>query len=152
MNYKQIPFTVENAKKIQNGEIKGKIETREGNPARIICFDRISGEYPLVALERREDETEEVYNSFTKKGRYYARGSKDNRDLLLYIEDNTPHQFKAFDRVLVRDEEDKKWRAEFFSHIDTDEEYPYECTGDVFRYCIPYEGNEHLLGTTNSPE
>lgn len=151
MKYKQIPFTIEDAKKIQNGEIKGKIETRDGCPAKIIYYETRGTEEPLVALVEETNNRERL-RTYSPAGSYYADGGTSNRDLFLYVEDNTPHQFKPFDRVLVRDGEDKTWRAEFFSHIDTDEEYPYECTGDVFRYCIPYDGNEHLLGTTNSPE
>ena len=27
--------------------------------------------------------------------------------------------------------------------------YPYKLVGGAARYCIPYEGNEHLLGNTD---
>ena len=58
--------------------------------------------------------------------------------------------FKPFDKVLVRDEEENVWYANYFSHYKgNDEEYPYACIDSSYRYCIPYEGNEHLLGTTN---
>ena len=57
--------------------------------------------------------------------------------------------FKPFDKVLVRDNKECEWYANYFSHYKgDDEEYPYACLGNFFRYCIPYEGNEHLLGTT----
>ena len=59
------------------------------------------------------------------------------------------HNFKPFDRVLVRDADDDVWRIQFYSH-------PYEdfhaCLNGVHWQCIPYEGNERLLGTTDSPE
>lgn len=60
--------------------------------------------------------------------------------------------FKPFDKVLVRDEEEVEnvWYANYFSHYkENDEEYPYACIDSSYRYCIPYEGNEHLLGTTD---
>lgn len=29
--------------------------------------------------------------------------------------------------------------------------YPFICVGFEWKYCIPYEGNERLLGTTQNP-
>lgn len=58
--------------------------------------------------------------------------------------------FKPFDKVLVRDAEGLEWYANYFSHYrEYDQGYPYACMGVYYRYCIPYEGNEHLLGTTD---
>lgn len=57
--------------------------------------------------------------------------------------------FKPFDKVLVRDEEEEVWHANFFSHYMNGKDFPYACCfGYVYRFCISYEGNEHLLGTT----
>ena len=60
-------------------------------------------------------------------------------------------EFKAFDRVLVRDSDDEKWSACLYSHKDSNSrEYYHRMVGDAgFAQCIPYEGNEHLLGTTD---
>lgn len=55
---------------------------------------------------------------------------------------------KPFDKVLVRDSESSEWRANLFSHKNIDE--PYYCVYASWNYCIPYEGNEHLLGTTEN--
>lgn len=54
-------------------------------------------------------------------------------------------------RVLVRDTNIDKWKSNFwgFYNIDYAMTYPYECCGGSFAQCIPYEGNEHLFGTTN---
>ena len=57
---------------------------------------------------------------------------------------------KPFDKVLVRDNKSSKWRANLFSHKNINE--PYYCVYASWNYCIPYEGNEHLLGTTNNVE
>ena len=60
---------------------------------------------------------------------------------------------KPFDKVLVRCNEDSVWRCELFSHYNTfNKQLPYVCLSSVYKYCIPYEGNQHLLGTTNNPE
>lgn len=48
-----IPFDIELAKKITNGEIKGRIVTRGGRRARIICFDR-NADDNIVALVEDE--------------------------------------------------------------------------------------------------
>ena len=56
-------------------------------------------------------------------------------------------------RVLVRHNKDNKWCASFFSHIDKDLHsncYKFvTVAGKSYPMCIPYEGNEHLLGTTD---
>ena len=61
--------------------------------------------------------------------------------------------FKPFNKVLVRCNEDSVWRCELFSHYNTfNKQCPYVCLSSVYKYCIPYEGNQHLLGTTNNPK
>lgn len=56
--------------------------------------------------------------------------------------------FKPFDKVLVRDNEDEVWKADYFSHYEEgDKIAPYVCVGSYYRFCIPYEGGEYLLGT-----
>lgn len=61
-------------------------------------------------------------------------------------------EFKAFDRVLVRDLDGEAWTAAFYDQYTSDnEEYPHRMIGcTYFAQCIPYEDHEHLLGTTVS--
>lgn len=59
------------------------------------------------------------------------------------------HQFKPFDRVLARDSDDEFWFSEQFGHIDSDG--TFICGGKKYSQCIPYEGNEHLLGKQINP-
>lgn len=59
-------------------------------------------------------------------------------------------ELKPFDKVLVRDSESDKWRANLFGYIDKHEYY--HCVFANWVYCIPYAGNEHLLGTTKDVE
>jgi hypothetical protein len=61
-------------------------------------------------------------------------------------------EFKPFDRVLVRDGDGDEWNIDFFEGMnkDEDEMYRYRCLNTCWRHCIPYEGNEHLLGTTEN--
>lgn len=61
--------------------------------------------------------------------------------------------FEPFQKVLVRDDYDDVWQADYFSHYEEgDKIAPYVCVGSYYKLCIPYEGNEHLLGTDKSPE
>lgn len=83
--------------------------------------------------------------------------SKDQRDWNKFVvpgqvnDQETKHQFKPFDKVLARDDDDTTWRCDFFSHLG-DKEGVFICLTTWWKQCIPYEGNEHLLGTTNNPE
>lgn len=62
-------------------------------------------------------------------------------------------ELKPFDNVLVRHQKTEEWRANIFSHTDkTDEYLDYVCVNGRWEFCIPYEGNESLLGTTKDVE
>ena len=56
---------------------------------------------------------------------------------------------KAYDKVLVRDDNNSVWVNTFFGFYDTvtNKKYPFIAEGVKWAQCIPYEGNEHLLGT-----
>lgn len=101
--------------------------------------------------------------TFTEHGRclkYYPNSecmlfpSKDQRDWNKFIvpdkvNDQKPKtELKPFDKVLVRNCDIEKWKCNMFSHIDG----YYVCFSSYWHQCIPYEGNEHLLGTINKPE
>ncbi len=62
----------------------------------------------------------------------------------LEIERNQP-ELKPFDRVLVKDTKKAAWQISLFGFKDYN--YYYCIGGARYEYCIPYEGNEHLLGT-----
>ena len=53
---------------------------------------------------------------------------------------------KPFDRVLMRSSNAREWVATFYSHYSNNKFYG---CGMCCDQCIPYEKNEHLLGTTN---
>lgn len=56
-------------------------------------------------------------------------------------------EFKPFDKVLVRDEINEKWSINLFSYYEgEDQAFPYVCVPGRYKHCIPYEGNEHLVG------
>lgn len=60
--------------------------------------------------------------------------------------------FKPFDKVLVRNDRENTWCANYFSHYLNNTDYHYACIDTAYRYCVAYEGSEHLLGTDKSPE
>ena len=55
---------------------------------------------------------------------------------------------KPFDKVLVRDNNEQFWTVDFFG-FHGKEFYPFMCVGHYTNQCIPYECNEHLLGTND---
>lgn len=58
---------------------------------------------------------------------------------------------KPFDKVLVRDDDNEKWRIDLFSHQR--DNGLYECIDYSWKYCIPYnEQTAHLLGKTDNWE
>ena len=55
---------------------------------------------------------------------------------------------KPFDKVLVKYGNVTDWKADLYSHYDGGmPNSPFCCIGAWYEKCIPYEGNEHLLGT-----
>ena len=60
------------------------------------------------------------------------------------------YDFKPFDKVLMRDSEHEIWEPTLFSGKVGD---AFKDIGlIVYKYCIPYEGNEHLAGTYDAPD
>lgn len=68
-----------------------------------------------------------------------------------YLLDEMPkHDLKPFERVLVRRTNQERWKLHLFSRRSEIDD-KYECLGGVtFSQCIPYEGNEHFLGTNKN--
>lgn len=52
-------------------------------------------------------------------------------------------------RVLVRDDGYSIWEPKVWGIYNKEHRFPYVTTGCRYRQCIPYEGNEHLLGKTD---
>lgn len=91
-------------------------------------------------------ETQQIilFDALAKKGKAWDAEKKAIVDMKPKVE------LKPFDKVLVRDNKDQKWKASFFGYKD---ENHFMCeNGCAWFHCIPYEGNEHLLGTTKDVE
>ena len=147
MGTKIIPFDLETAKKIQAGEIEGKIKTRCGYAARILCTDLVQAQPVLAAFITHELES---VSHYTKGGHFYINEKLNDLDLVLEVPDNEP-QFKPFDKVLVRENNGQVWHCDFYSYTDSVHGMHY-CVGHCGKQILPYEGNEHLVGTTDKPE
>lgn len=94
-----------------------------------------------------EEENQQLFDALAKKGKAWDAEKKQVVDLKTNI------KFKPFDKVLVRHQKTEEWSANIFSHTDkTDEYLDYVCVNGRWEFCIPYEGNESLLGTTKDVE
>lgn len=93
-------------------------------------------------------ETQQVilFKALANEGKDWDADKKQIVDLKPRVE------FKQFQKVLTRDDNTQKWEAELFGFKNDDDNGFYHCVGGIWKYCIPYEGNESLLGTTKDVE
>ena len=113
--------------------------------------DNNTGEEEVCTTLLFRKATGEERNQFIEKVELILKG-KYNPDTLQVEPVKPTCPFKPFDKVLVRDNEDSEWYANYFSHYhEYDQDYPsYVCIDACYRYCIPYnEHTAHLLGTTD---
>ena len=91
-----------------------------------------------------DEERRQLFNALAREGKSWDAKKKAVVDLKSEV------KLKPFDRVLVRNDKEDQWSANIFSYQVRD---MYHCLGeDYWRYCIPYIGNESLLGTTKDVE
>lgn len=107
----------------------------------------------VFAVESFYKEPEEFARGFIVDAEKHYNG-KYNPDTLQIEPVKVKCPFKPFDKVLVRNENKQEWLPGFFCKLDGDCNHPYHImnlhhlTDFAYKQCIPYEGNEHLLGTT----
>ena len=115
----------------------------------------ISGRYRIGKDEiteirlATEAEKQQLFSALKKEGKAWDSEKKQIMDLKAKVD-----ELKPFDKVLVRDGKDEIWEpAFFFRNLSQFCEYNYQTVGGEWRvYCIPYIGNESLLGTTKDME
>ena len=215
MKTKTIPFDLETAKKIQAGEIAGRITTKEGKDVRIICTDKAStdddnrtqivcliriGAMELVSIhdpntgecwdiedgkaqhlvlevpdiksqfkvgDKVRVRPNDTHSHFVKQydncigkivGTHHeyfvviVTGAFQDQFLaeeLELVEETAKHEFKPFDKVIVRNNDGCAWIVDIYSHQAINGKH--WCVGGLCKYILPFEGNEHLLGTTDKP-
>ena len=115
----------------------------------------ISGKYRISKDEitelrlATEAEKQQLFSALEKKGKAWDSEKKQIVDLKPKVD-----ELKPFDKVLVRDGKDEIWEpAFFFRNLSQFNGYNYQTLGGEWRvYCVPYIGNESLLGTTKDVE
>lgn len=71
------PFDLEKAK------AGAPVCTREGFKARIICFDANNNRFPIVALLKDSNSSNEYPVLYTKEGNFYDSGTNNPKDLFM---------------------------------------------------------------------
>lgn len=105
-----------------------------------------------VSTECYTLETEDVAQSYINDLEKRLEGKLNHNTLEI---DKPEHKFEPFEKVLCRDYKDSVWEADFFGFKvknETETSFIYRCVGNIYKYCIPYKGNEHLLGTNKNVE
>ena len=92
-----------------------------------------------------EEEKQRLFDALAKEGKRWNAEKKCIEEL-----PRKTSVFKPFDKVLVRDGDIDTWGADIFLEY-SNLEFQFRCFRCVWRQCIPYEGNESLLGTSNKP-
>ena len=111
------------------------------------CGKKVNVKYATM------DEKIKLFDALAKEGKRWNAEKKVIEDIEPVSKSDIPeHEFEPFEKVLVRDEETDKWTVDLYGFEEKEDGYNYQCVGGCFVYCIPYKGNEHLLGTTKDPE
>lgn len=93
-----------------------------------------------------EEEKQQLFEALAKKGKAWDAEKKAIVDLKPKVE------LKPFDKVLVRDRKTSHWEVDLFGFKTEGPNIVYHCMGGFWKFCIPYIGNESLLGTTKDAE
>lgn len=91
-----------------------------------------------------DSEKQQLFDALAKYEKAWDAEKKQIVDLKPKVE------LKPFDKVLIRDFGSQPWQVSLFGYKDSDSYYC--CNGCGWNQCIPYIGNESLLGTTKDVE
>lgn len=163
-NYKRIPFDLNKAKFIMNGEMKGRIVTRDGRQARIICFDRKGTDdifdppKNIIALVENKDGSEGVF-AFRNTGMILLTEETDH-DLQIevptYYRDYSNFIPQKWQPCLVRDVDNEFWNVAVCAGKNTESVVLFYGTGRqkyTWGQVFPLSKiTERLVGTRKSYE
>lgn len=93
-----------------------------------------------------EEEKQQLFDALAKEGKAWDAEKKMIVNLKPKIE------LKPFDKVLVRNRNTQRWHADLFGFKSDGVNAFYHCVSSSWNFCIPYIGNESLLGTTDNFE
>ena len=142
---KIIPFDIALREQIQSEENhyqgRYKVQTRNGDNVRILCWDKKEFMYPIVALV-------EIYDSyeasllFCNNGKYYTGGDESSYDLCLV--DTWKPKFKVGDRVRY-----KNGDGVVYTIVNILENHYRGFQSDEF---IPFEDDDLLESAPEKPK
>lgn len=113
-----------------------------------VCGEDKSKYVRLATEEEKKSFAERIANTENLKKAGIIKQYLSKYEYLL--DGQKKYDFKPFDQVLVRASNLGNWNLHLFARV-REEEYKYECLGGLrYKKCIPYQGNEHLLGTNKS--
>ena len=157
--YKRIPFDLELARKIMNKEVKGRIVTKDGHKARIICFNK-EGDFPIVGLVKNFGGVERPY-TYNKEGKEFDSCMSPSDlcfEVPTYYRDYSNFEPQKWQPCLVRDSVDDKWQIRVVWGKDAYGDIRFfradVLAGQVkWSHILPISKvTERLIGTTKSYE
>ena len=122
------------------------VDTMRDNYIKTIAYISKHSDFRVVArifisyIPASEDMKEKLFKAMDKAGYTWDGETLKKKS-----------QFKPFEKVLVRDSKSDKWECTFYSYFNSKSRYPHSTTSGMYAMCIPFEGNEHLVGTTKNP-
>ena len=131
-------------------ELELPIEPKFKAEDRIVNKSDKSTIYRIIALheELRKYIVDIEYKDHYESCSWIAFEDQDDYELVPKLHYDISN-FKPYQKVLIRFGNNDTWRADFFSHIKEDRGRYFVGIGYANKQCIPFEGNEHLLGTTD---
>lgn len=131
----RLPFDVERAKKITNGDEAGRIVTRDGRAARILAFDLEACKHIVAAIRDEGKDWGETIEQYYDDGRL-TDGARSDYDLMLGVPtdypDYTNFRPTKYQPCIVRD--NGSWVVSVCMGYMNDDEYgmlPLWINGDV---------------------
>ena len=116
-------------------KVGDRVKRKEVNYTHIVTIVEIDGEYYTYVNQNGEPASISIKN-------------QDKWELVPNKFDITT--LKPFEsRVLVRDYDNQIWIPTFWGKYLEDSNCRYLTANGCYKYCIPYEGSQHLLGTTD---
>ena len=126
----------------------GEITSEEVPIWTSVCSEDKSKYVRLATEEEKKSFAERIANTESFEKTEIIKKYLSKYEYLL--DEQKKCDFKPFDQVLVRASNLGNWDLHLFARV-REEEYKYECLGGVrYKECIPYQGNEHLLGTNKN--
>lgn len=126
----------------------GEITSEEVPIWTSVCSEDKSKYVRLATEEEKKSFAERIANTESFEKTEIIKKYLSKYEYLL--DEQKKCDFKPFDQVLVRASNLGNWNLHLFARV-REEEYKYECLGGLrYKECIPYQGNEHLLGTNKN--